>query len=132
MVVSVGIDVSKDKHDCFIVSSEGEVLADVFGIRPHAAWIGQCRRIKAVGTGVLWPDYNCPQHGRLREFFRWPKARAKSMGHRWDAHSFLELCPTLPAGTSHQELWNRKQRYGFRPDNQVVAFLVIDDVSPGY
>ena len=32
MVVSVGIDVSKDKHDCFIVSSEGEVLADVFMI----------------------------------------------------------------------------------------------------
>ena len=32
MVVSVGIHVSKDKHDCFIVSSEGEVLADVFTI----------------------------------------------------------------------------------------------------
>ena len=32
MVISVGIDVSKDKHDCFIVSSEGEVLADVFTI----------------------------------------------------------------------------------------------------
>ena len=32
MVVSVGIDVSKEKHDCFIVSSEGEVLADVFTI----------------------------------------------------------------------------------------------------
>ena len=32
MVVSVGIDVSKDKHDCFIVSSEGGVLADVFTI----------------------------------------------------------------------------------------------------
>ena len=32
MVVSVGIDVSKDKHDCFIASSEGEVLADVFTI----------------------------------------------------------------------------------------------------
>ena len=32
MVVSVGIDVSKDKHDCFIVSSEGDVLADVFTI----------------------------------------------------------------------------------------------------
>ena len=27
-----GIDVSKDKHDCFIVNSEGEVLADVFTI----------------------------------------------------------------------------------------------------
>lgn len=32
MVVSVGIDVSKDKHDCFIVSSEGEVLSDVFTV----------------------------------------------------------------------------------------------------
>lgn len=31
-MVSVGIDVSKDKHDCFIVNSEGEVLADVFTI----------------------------------------------------------------------------------------------------
>lgn len=32
MVVSVGIDVSKNKHDCFIVSSDGEVLSDVFTI----------------------------------------------------------------------------------------------------
>ena len=32
MVVSVGIDVAKDKHDCFIQSSEGEVLADVFTV----------------------------------------------------------------------------------------------------
>ena len=31
-MVCVGIDVSKDKHDCFILSSEGEVLADVFTI----------------------------------------------------------------------------------------------------
>lgn len=28
----VGIDVAKDKHDCFIISSEGEVLQDVFTI----------------------------------------------------------------------------------------------------
>lgn len=32
MVISVGIDVSKDKHDCFIVSSEGEILANVFSV----------------------------------------------------------------------------------------------------
>ena len=32
MIDSVGIDVAKDKHDCFIQSSEGEVLADVFTI----------------------------------------------------------------------------------------------------
>lgn len=32
-MISVGIDVAKDKHDCFIISSEGEVLADVFTIQ---------------------------------------------------------------------------------------------------
>lgn len=31
-MVCVGIDVAKDKHDCFIINSEGEVLADVFAI----------------------------------------------------------------------------------------------------
>ena len=31
-MVCVGIDVAKDKHDCFILSSEGNVLADVFTI----------------------------------------------------------------------------------------------------
>ena len=31
-MVCVGIDVAKDKHDCFIMNSEGEVLADVFTI----------------------------------------------------------------------------------------------------
>jgi transposase len=31
-MVYVGIDIAKDKHDCFIISSEGEVLQDVFTI----------------------------------------------------------------------------------------------------
>jgi len=31
-MVSVGIDVAKDKHDCFILNSEGEILSDVFTI----------------------------------------------------------------------------------------------------
>ena len=31
-MISVGIDVTKDKHDCFIISSEGKDLADVFTI----------------------------------------------------------------------------------------------------
>ena len=31
-MIFVGIDVAKDKHDCFIISAEGEVLADVFTI----------------------------------------------------------------------------------------------------
>ena len=31
-MICVGIDVAKDKHDCFIINSEGEVLAEVFTI----------------------------------------------------------------------------------------------------
>ena len=35
-MICVGIDIAKDKHDCFILSSEGEVLADVFTIPNNA------------------------------------------------------------------------------------------------
>lgn len=31
-MICIGIDVAKDKHDCIIINSEGEVLADVFTI----------------------------------------------------------------------------------------------------
>ena len=31
-MIYVGIDVSKDKHDCYIVNSDGKVLADVFTV----------------------------------------------------------------------------------------------------
>lgn len=32
-MIYVGINVAKDKHDCFIINSEGEVLYDVFTIQ---------------------------------------------------------------------------------------------------
>ena len=32
-MIYVGIDVAKDKHDCYIISSEGEVIANVFTIQ---------------------------------------------------------------------------------------------------
>ena len=35
-MICVGIDVAKDKHDCFILSSEGKVLANVFTIPNNA------------------------------------------------------------------------------------------------
>ena len=31
-MIYVGIDVAKNKHDCFIINSEGEVLVDLFTI----------------------------------------------------------------------------------------------------
>lgn len=35
-MICVGIDVAKDKHDCFILSSEGEILADAFTFSNNA------------------------------------------------------------------------------------------------
>ena len=35
-MIFVGIDVAKNKHDCFIMNSEGEVLADVFTIQNNS------------------------------------------------------------------------------------------------
>lgn len=39
-MICVGIDVAKDKHDCFIMNSEGEVLFDVFTIANDADGFG--------------------------------------------------------------------------------------------
>ena len=36
-MIYVGIDVAKDKHDCFIMNSEGEVLFKPFVIRNNRA-----------------------------------------------------------------------------------------------
>jgi len=50
-MICVGVDIAKDKHDCFILSSEGEVLADVFTISNSLD--GFCcllERIRSVGS----------------------------------------------------------------------------------
>ena len=53
-MIYVGIDVSKDKHDCAIVSSGGEVLADVFTVQNNMDGFKLLfQRIKSVA-----PDLN--------------------------------------------------------------------------
>jgi transposase len=51
-MICIGIDVAKDKHDCFIISSEGVVLADVFTI-PNDMTGFNCllQRIQACSAG---------------------------------------------------------------------------------
>ena len=51
-MICVGIDVAKDKHDCFIISSEGVVLAGVFTIPNDMAGF-KCllQRIQACSAG---------------------------------------------------------------------------------
>ena len=48
-MICVGIDVAKDKHDCFIINAEGKVLADVFTI-PNSMEGFRCllERIRSV------------------------------------------------------------------------------------
>ena len=63
-MICVGIDVAKDKHDCFILSSEGEVLADVFTIQNNAEGfdmllqtIRRCARPEdKIKVGLRLPD----------------------------------------------------------------------------
>lgn len=40
-MIYVGIDVSKDKHDCYIVNSDGEIIRDVFTIANNSDGFGQ-------------------------------------------------------------------------------------------
>ena len=49
-MICVGIDVAKDKHDCFILSSEGQVLADVFTIPTQKVLIFFCNLFAATLT----------------------------------------------------------------------------------
>jgi transposase len=51
-MVYVGIDVAKDKHDCFVISSEGAVLADVFTIpNDRVGFDRLLQRIRACSVG---------------------------------------------------------------------------------
>ena len=39
-MIYVGIDIAKDKHDCFIINSDGEILFNPFSSAiSDAAWI---------------------------------------------------------------------------------------------
>ncbi len=74
-MVYVGIDVAKDKHDCFIVNSEGEVLFDVFTIQNNADGFGELffkirsasRDLSKVKVGLeATGHYNCNLLGFLK------------------------------------------------------------------
>ena len=52
-MIYIGIDVAKDKHDCFIINSEGEVLYDVFTIQNDLdGFESLYRKIKSVARDL--------------------------------------------------------------------------------
>ena len=53
-MIYVGIDVSKDKHDCYIVNSDGVVLADVFSVENNLDGFDLLlQRLKSVAPDLL-------------------------------------------------------------------------------
>lgn len=51
-MIYVGIDVAKDKHDCFICNGDGEVLANVFTIENSKSGFEHLLSIINTCTGV--------------------------------------------------------------------------------
>ena len=53
-MICVGIDVAKDKHDCFILSSEGITLADVFTIPNNLSETSMHHTGPCWNTEIKW------------------------------------------------------------------------------
>ena len=52
-MIYIGIDVAKDKHDCFIINSDGEVLCDVFTIQNDLCGFEDLyQKIKSVSKDI--------------------------------------------------------------------------------
>ena len=60
-MIYVGIDVSKDKHDCTIISSDGEILMDASN---DSGKQRACSALDAVplGTGCILQGFKTKKH----------------------------------------------------------------------
>ena len=60
------------------------------------------------------------------------EAWTKSRGHAGDTYSFLLLCHTVPAGAPLRNCGAENNNRALALGGQLVTFLIIDAVSPGY
>ena len=119
-MVCVGIDVAKDKHDCFILSSEGEVLADVFTIANSREGFGLLlRRIHAC----THPTDNI-------------KVGLEATGHySYNILGFLldNGLPTFVINPLHTNLYRKslslRQTKTDRIDARTIASMLMSDVD---
>ena len=119
-MICVGIDVAKDKHDCFIISTEGEVLADVFTIPNNA---------EGFDT-LLQTIHRCVR----------PKDKIKvgleATGHySYNILRFLLDCglPTYVINPLHTNLYRKslslRKTKTDRIDAQTIATMLMSDVD---
>ena len=119
-MICVGIDVAKDKHDCFILSSEGEVLADVFTIPNNAE-----------GFGVLLQAIRSCTHPKDKI-----KVGLEATGHySYNILGFLLDCglPTYVINPLHTNLYRKslslRKTKTDRVDARTIATMLMSDVD---
>lgn len=119
-MVCVGIDVAKDKHDCFILSSEGEVLEDVFTIQnTQEGFAHLLQKIRACTT----------KKDKI-------KVGLEATGHY--SHNILEFLldnglPTYVINPLHTNLYRKslslRKTKTDRIDARTIATMLLSDVG---
>ena len=119
-MVYVGIDVAKDKHDCFILSSEGEVLANVFTIANNRE--GFETLLKTLRSCT------CPEDSI--------KVGLEATGHySYNILGFLlgKGLPTFVINPLHTNLYRKslslRQTKTDRIDARMIAAMLMSDVD---
>ena len=122
-MICVGIDVAKDKHDCFILSSEGEVLADVFTILTIPN--------NAEGFGILLQTIR-----RCTRPADKIKVGLEATGHySYNILGFLLDCglPTFVINPLHTNLYRKslslRKTKTDRIDARTIATMLMSDVD---
>ena len=119
-MICVGIDVAKDKHDCFILSSDGEVLADVFTIPNNAEGF----------STLLQTIRNCTRPADKI------KVGLEATGHySYNILGFLLDCglPTYVINPLHTNLYRKsltlRKTKTDRVDARTIATMLMSDVD---
>ena len=119
-MIYVGIDVAKDKHDCFIINSEGEVLKDVFTVENSMS--GFQTLLQTINT-YIGIDGNI-------------KVGLEATGHySYNLLGFLldNGLPTFVINPLHTNLFRKsltlRKTKTDKVDARTIAYLLMSDVS---
>ncbi len=120
-MIFVGIDVAKDKHNCFVISSEGEVLADVFTISNSKEGFEYLLQTINTCTGIDGSKI---------------KAGLEATGHySYNILGFLldNGLPTYAINPLHTSLYRKSQSLRKTKtdhvDARIIASMLMSDVS---
>ncbi len=119
-MICVGIDVAKDKHDCFILNSQGEILVDVFTISNNAE-----------GFDTLWQTIQRCAHAQDKI-----KVGLEATGHySYNILGFLldKGLPTYVINPLHTNLYRKslslRKTKTDRVDARTIAAMLLSDVD---